>query len=262
MDFPSVIERTSQPIAAGEPPHPFLPDRPLPLTPADLGHRQQFRDYCIRDADPWHRDHLTRLFSVWDNANRLYFQEMLVPPYLMLTEPSHSHHYGDCSAFSGFGGKCQIRIRPSLLTGTHPHVQAGEAYAEGRFRFVADVLLHEAIHQLHFEITGKTDESYHGHGPAFRDVCNRIGAELGLRPVRTAKARGKDRDRPSCAQWPHCVRPADHYLGAYVRPARDKTNRDEAAVNLARLVAAAREYSKRKCGETAAALCRAALEFA
>ena len=29
------------------------------------------------------------------------------------------------------------------------------------------------------------------------------------------KKRGKDKDLPSCAQWPHNVRPAGFYLGAY-----------------------------------------------
>ena len=55
--------------------------------------------------------------------------------------------------------------------------------------------------------------TYHGHGPKFRDQCNRIGAMLGLPPVRTGKARGKDKGLPSCAYWPHCVRPADYYQG-------------------------------------------------
>jgi hypothetical protein len=59
------------------------------------------------------------------------------------------------------------------------------------------------------------EDGFHGHGPKFRDQCNRIGALLGLPPVRTSKARGKDKALPSCAQWPHCVRPADYYLGAY-----------------------------------------------
>ncbi len=29
------------------------------------------------------------------------------------------------------------------------------------------------------------------------------------------KKRGKDKDLPSCAQWPLNVRPRDYYLGAY-----------------------------------------------
>src|SRR5829696_8026828 len=97
----------------------------------------------------------------------------------------------------------QIRLRPSLLTGTHPRVNGS---AEGRFLFVADVLLHEMIHQWQQEVSGETDEAWHGHGPAFRDKANEIGARLGLGIVRTSKKRGKDADLPSCSYWPHVVR--------------------------------------------------------
>src|SRR5262249_54286367 len=59
---------------------------------------------------------------------------------------------------------------------------------------------------------------YKGHGPVFAGECNRIGAALGLPRVRPAKARGKDGHLPSCAQWPHNVRPEGYYLGAYQPP--------------------------------------------
>jgi hypothetical protein len=106
-------------------------------------------------------------------------------------------------------------LRPSLLTGSHPGVQPGDKYAAGRFRLVADGFLHATVHQWQHEVRGALEDGYHGHGPKFRDQCNRIGAMLGLPPVRTSKARGKDKALPSCAYWLHCVRPADYYLGAY-----------------------------------------------
>ena len=109
-------------------------------------------------------------------------------PHILLAEPKSPRALGDHANISGWGSKNQIRIRPSLWDGSHPQVKAGEEYAEGRFLLVADVLLHETIHQYHDEITGQAEKSYHGHGPAFRDECNRIGKELGLPPVRTAKA--------------------------------------------------------------------------
>ncbi|NTV65411.1 MAG: hypothetical protein HGA65_18015 [Oscillochloris sp.] len=55
-----------------------------------------------------------------------------------------------------------------------------------------------------------------GHGPAFAAMCNQIGEPLGLPPVRAMKRRGKDKDLPSCAQWPIYVRHPLYYLGAYV----------------------------------------------
>jgi hypothetical protein len=110
----------------------------------------------------------------------------------------------------------QISLRPSLLDGTYPHLRPEPEFAEGRFRYVADVLLHEMVHHYHMEITENTEASFHGHGPAFRDECNRIGAVLRLPPVRSHKKRGPDKDLPSCAYWPHIVRPLDYYLGAVV----------------------------------------------
>ena len=117
-----------------------------------------------------------------------------------------------------YGARSQIKIRPSLMSGTHPHILSGPKYEQGRFLFIVDVLLHETIHLWQDEIVGYLEDSYHGHGPAFRDKCNEIGRRFGLPPVRTCKNRGKYRDLPSCSLFPHNVRPADYYQGAYVLP--------------------------------------------
>jgi hypothetical protein len=185
------------------------------INDADVQHREQFQDYVIYESRPWHREHLGRLYLRWDEWNEQYFEDRLVTPYVWLAEPGSPQRLGDYAGVSGFGGHGQIRIRPSLLTGRHAGVRSGEKYAEGRFRLVADVFLHETIHQWQHEVLGDWEDGYHGHGPQFRDQCNRIGAMLGLPPVRTSKARGKDQALPSCAHWPHCVRPPEYYLGAY-----------------------------------------------
>jgi hypothetical protein len=189
----------------------------MPLTSTDADHRLRdaFRAFVLDQAEAWHRAHLGRLYEVWDGWNAAYFGGQLVPPYILLTPPESPSALGDCASISSFGGRCQIRVRPSLLMGTHPHVRAGDAHAEGRFRIVADVLLHESIHQYHMEITIQNEDSYHGHGPAFAARCNVIGQALGLPPVRSMKKRGKDKDLPSCAHWPLNVRPRDYYGGAY-----------------------------------------------
>ena len=199
------------------------PSRPVTasgdLPSGHVEHRRAFRDFVLAEAEEWHREHLGRLYEFWEEWNRRFYLGRLEPPYLLLSEPSTPQRYGDCGPLSGFGGRSQIRIRPSLLTGTHPDMQPGGS-AEGRFLFVADVLLHEQIHQFHQEVTGEQDENYHGHGPAFRDTANRIGEQLGLPTVRTCKKRGPDSARPSCSQWPHNVRPEGFYLGAFGRERR------------------------------------------
>jgi hypothetical protein len=176
--------------------------------------RERVRSYIFDHAEGWHRKYLVRLIDCWDEYNRRYFDQELTFPYIALEEPGVPCAYGQCAPVTGFGGKLGIQLRPSLLLGTHPHIHGGSEFAEGRFRFVADVLLHESVHQWQMEIVGKSDNSYHGHGPLFRNKANEIGSKLGLPRVRTCKRRGKDRNLPSCSQWPHNVRP-DYYLGAY-----------------------------------------------
>jgi hypothetical protein len=115
-----------------------------------------------------------------------------------------------------------------LWDGSHPQVRSGDEFAEGRFLILADVLLHETIHQYHDEITGQVERGYHGHGPAFRDECNRIGKALGLPPVRTSKARGPEKELPSCAHWPFNVRPEGYYRGALAAGVEETKEGEEA----------------------------------
>ena len=185
------------------------------LTPADRKHREEFATFSIKHGHEAYRAVLESLYALWEVWNRDHFGGRLVKPHVLLAEPKSPRALGDHSNISGWGSKNQIRIRPSVLDGSHPQVQAGEEFAEGRFLIAADILLHETIHQYHDEITGLVERSYHGHGPAFRDECNRIGRELGLPPVRTAKARGPEKELPSCAHWPFNVRPEGYYRGAF-----------------------------------------------
>jgi hypothetical protein len=190
-------------------------DATLPvLTDADVRHRQDFESFLQAHARPGHRAVLGRFCVSWAKWNRRYYARRLVTPYLLLAEPSSPQALGDYSSLSGWGRHGQIRLRPSLLFGTNRLVRKGEQYAEGRFRFVEDVLLHESVHQWQHEALGNLEGGYHGHGPLFAGMCNEIDARLGLPRVRPAKRRGKDKGLPSCAQWPHNLRPAEYYLGA------------------------------------------------
>jgi hypothetical protein len=97
-------------------------------------------------------------------------------------------------------------------------MREGEEFQEGRFRYAAGVLMHEMTHQWQFEIVGNTEDSYHGHGTVFRNKANEIGAKLGLGRVRANRKDRKDKNLPSCAHWPHAVRPLECYLPWGVRP--------------------------------------------
>ena len=179
----------------------------------DIDHRNQVEAFVCDSGDK----RVASLLEHWHQGNADYFDGAFqAAPVILLAEPTNPRRLGDYAVTGGNGSRAQIRIRPSLLRGTHPDMRAGDKYAEGRFLFVSDVLLHEMLHQYQHEILGDLEDAYKGHGPKFRDKCNQIGEKLGLPPVRTCKARGKDKDLPSCSYWPHIVRPAEFVPGRRV----------------------------------------------
>jgi hypothetical protein len=191
-----------------------MPSEIKAIREADINHRKQYEEFVLKDGNPT----VSKLIHLWNYWNTEYFDNSFkAPPIILLAEPSKPSRLGDYSPVGAYGSRSQIRIRPSLLSGTHPHMLPGKEYKKGRFLFVADVALHETIHLWQDEIEGDLEDSYHGHGPLFRDKCNEIGEKLGLSPVRTCKKRGKDAELPSCSHFPHNVRPAGYYQGAYVR---------------------------------------------
>jgi hypothetical protein len=178
-------------------------------------HRADYWQWVEQHAAEPERGRLLALRDQWHAVNARHFGGALLLPYITLTEPSAPSIYGQTCPVSSWGSRLEIRLRPSLLAGTHPRVRPEESYAAGRFAFVADVLLHEMIHQWQQEATGEQEPGYRGHGPSFARKATEIGAALGLPPVRTCKRRGPDAELPSCARWPHNVRPVERYCGAY-----------------------------------------------
>ncbi|MGO9121471.1 MAG: hypothetical protein ACLQPD_28165 [Desulfomonilaceae bacterium] len=206
-----INEFANGPAAHHEPDKDHGPD-------AAIVHREQCWEFILKDASPWYREHLAKLGLLWDKWNIEVFNgEFQARPHILLATTGIPNSLGDYGRIGGWGGKAQIRIRSSLLTGTHPLVASGDRFKEGRFLFVQDVLLHECVHQYQHEILGiEKTSSYISHGPTYRDKANEISAKIGLGRVRASKTRGKDKDLPSCAYWPHCVRPDYHYKGAYL----------------------------------------------
>jgi len=192
----------------------IMPREIKAIRPADINHRKQFEKFVLKDGNPT----VSKLIHLWNYWNTEYFDNSFrACPIILLAEPSKPSRLGDYSPVGAYGSRSQIRIRPSLLSGTHPHMLPGDEYKKGRFLFVADVALHETIHLWQDEVMNDLEPAYHGHGPLFRDRCNEIGEKLGLPPVRTCKKRGQDAELPSCSHFPHNVRPSDYYQGAYVR---------------------------------------------
>jgi hypothetical protein len=86
------------------------------------------------------------------------------------------------------------------------------------WRFTRDVLLHECIHQYHREVTGRADLGHRGHGPAFAHTCNRIGQQLGFKPV--TYPRLSHMPAEDCRFWPHVPNPRRVYPAKIVKASR------------------------------------------
>ncbi|MGH3869148.1 MAG: hypothetical protein ACRDQ4_24145 [Pseudonocardiaceae bacterium] len=181
-----------------------------------LNHRIGYWVWVDLHATEPARSALLGLRDHWREINGRYFDGTMIEPHITLTEPSTPKIFGQCCPVSSWGIRLEIRIRLSLLAGTHPLMTPGEDHRPGRMRFVTDVLGHEAIHQWQREITGATESSYHGHGPTFRAKANEITAALHL-PLVGVRNRTGSREAV-CAHWPHHVRPDDYYLRAYLPP--------------------------------------------
>ncbi len=188
------------------------------------GQRIEYWEWIEQHAVPAMRDRLTELRDHWQDCNDRYFDGRMVLPYITLTEPSAPTILGQCCSVSSWGSRLEIKLRPSLLVGTHPMIRRTGISADGRLQLVKDVLLHEMIHQHVMEHEPDVNESaYHGHGPVFTAHCNRIGAELGLDEVVVRNRKGSK--SPKSPQWPHCVAPPDRYGGVCVPTTRVVTTR-------------------------------------
>ena len=189
----------------------------MTTTAADIRHRRVSMEFATRDGTL--RPIMSRFQVLFNEWNTLYFGNKLQTPYVRISMPTTPRAYGTYRERSGEGGTSEIDLRPSLLEGTHPHLQIGPEFTAGRLLFIEDVLLHEVIHLWQREGDGEVENSYRGHGPTFRDKCNEIGEALRLTPVGTKH----QRKLPNCAHWPQIVRPEEYYLGAFLPPSSKKT---------------------------------------
>jgi hypothetical protein len=193
------------------------------LSDSLVKHRKAFAEFVTHETDEWqHSADAKRLYALFDQWNHQFFDGALVVPHILLSEPRSSRALGDTAHYSGWGSRLQIRLRPSLLLGTHALLRGGEEFKEGRFLFTADVLLHEMIHHYNDEIAHENEAGWHGHGPKFRDECNRSGRASGwarcaprsgaarIRTCRAAPSGHTTSDRRSTisAPWPTRPRPS------------------------------------------------------
>jgi hypothetical protein len=149
---------------------------------------------------------LQELYRLWEEWNHQFFAGRLATPHIIFDRSDVSRRYGSCGPASRPDARSRIRLRLSLLTGTHRNVRAGKKYAKSRFRLVAEVLMHEMVHQWFQEVVPERDSNVPCHGDDFCSKCNEIGALLRLLPVRSDAGPDELSELPSCAFWPHNAR--------------------------------------------------------
>ena len=169
--------------------------------------RHQIFNYAVSVAEGPYKEFLPRLNTAWSEYNDRFFNGELTPAFILISPPSSSKAEGDCSHWSGYGGKLQIRLRPSIIDGSYRAFNPSHDL-ENRWLYILDVLLHEMIHT--WQITKDLIErSYGGHGKFFTAKANEIGKALGLPEV--AMRRRKDKSIPIAPHWPSNVRPDGFY---------------------------------------------------
>ena len=172
-------------------------------------------DYALKKARKIYRGEMRRLYALMAAYNNLYFNNLLPDIILSISAPRGDDAVACVNRWDGPEARYKIRIRPSFITGSDPYFN-NTHQAEGRRRFIDDLLLHECVHVLHLErdYYGTTREP---HGALFADECNRIGALIGT--VRDVSALSKKRDSsvPLCPNWPHNVRPTGYYFDLLAR---------------------------------------------
>ncbi len=152
------------------------------------------------------RHHLRRLYRLWAKWNVKFFGGELTAPQIVLGRFRDASRYGACGPASNPGSLSQIRLQLSLVTGTHPHLAGRECSFEKHHRLVAEVLMHEMVHQWGREVGHSDDRRWRHHGTSFCQKCNDIGRQLRLLPVGTAREARRNPGVASCARWPHNAR--------------------------------------------------------
>jgi DNA-binding XRE family transcriptional regulator len=79
---------------------------------------------------------------------------------------------------------------------------------ELRWRHLADILLHEQIHQAQYQLGNPSKTK---HDVEFAAMCNAVGDQLGLRHVVSRRRKGDAAMLPIAANWPMNVRPEGYY---------------------------------------------------
>lgn len=150
----------------------------------------------------------------WNIFNAAYFDKSLSPISIRVVnmEEEIGKTYVGVYRYNKESQKTMILLNDKLIYGNDDYLRPGKEYAHGRYRLMADVLLHEMIHQYQREViknVGYTKtKRYFCHGKSFCQKASEIAEKIGLEKVRPNR-------QPASKQWPGSTRDKEYYLGAY-----------------------------------------------
>jgi hypothetical protein len=180
--------------------------------------RRAVFDYASTAAEAW-TDELERFGALWRKFNADHFGGRLDEPHISIGSPTSPKAYGEFTNIGGDGIRSLIMIRRTHVDGTFNRGkvplpgQTVRFFREGhslesRWRWLADLLLHEQIHQAQYQ---RGSPSKTKHDVEFAAMCNAVGDQLGLRHVVSRRRKGDAAVLPIAAAWPMNVRPGGYY---------------------------------------------------
>jgi DNA-binding XRE family transcriptional regulator len=180
--------------------------------------RRAVFDYASTAAEAW-TEELERFGALWRSFNEQFFDGALDEPHISIGSPTSPKAAGEFHRIGGDGLRSLILIRRTHVDGTFNRGKVplpGQTVRyfredhglEFRWRHLADILLHEQIHQAQYQLGTPSKTK---HDVDFAAMCNAVGDQLGLRHVVSRRRKGDPNRLPIAANWPFNVRPKGYY---------------------------------------------------
>lgn len=214
--WPESFDAEGQPgIASLDAGLPVLDGTKLPPRPTDAPLIGSIRHHLLQKAPDIWGTFETSLYQYFDDANIQWFENRIPPLHIQIGDvrsPSKVLGLYYRQGLHGLQGDIVLNKRQFINWYASCNLANDDAMEIRFMEFLKDVLLHEMIHAYNDKVLHDPEDNYHGHGPLFRDECNRIGRQLGYPDVRTPKQTAQKFEHlEKCNYWPQTVCPVDRY---------------------------------------------------
>jgi hypothetical protein len=190
-------------------------------------------EYASVKAEAWETE-LAQFGALWREFNASFFGGALDEPHVAIGSPTSPKAWGEFTKIGGDGLRSFIVIRRTHVDGTFNQGKVplpGQTVRffredhslEARWRHLADILLHEQIHQWQYQHGSPTKQK---HDVEFTAKCNEISDALGIGRVVSRRRKGDPASLPIAAHWPMNVRPDGYYLDLWGEISEPEQNED------------------------------------